>query len=488
MKNSVMAIALCRKICTIIAVLLLTTTYIKAVQAESKTEMPHSLQAGAAKIDISPDKQLLGGGKYIRDPLFARVLFIQSKNECAVLVEVDKALVFNSLVKGIRETLSDCKPENVFVWATHTHSANDLPFNPKGPEQAEIDLLVSKVSHAVTQAKRNLVPARMGFGTTDLHLNTNRDVFNGRYWYQGTNKAGVSDKSLAVIYFLNEQGLPIGLVMNYGMHPISYFLSDAISADFPGEASAYIEDVYPGAVALYSQAASGDQNPLLSRPLGKLIGMHSQSTPLEPSDKITDQDFWSRFAIEARQNVLQEETKDRPSPPSFSKEQKDAVIEEVGKLTAAMGAILGETAIEVMRSNAGSLTKNATLFSASEVISCPGRDRTDYSIREGFDPGYVDGDDVKINVSLLKIGELALIGLDSEVYTDIVLNVKAASPLNKTAVIGLANGLANSGYIYSDQAAHSLVFQVVGSRLKPGCAEHKIVESAVSLIQTSMQE
>jgi hypothetical protein len=42
---------------------------------------------------------------------------------------------------------------------------------------------------------------------------------------------------------------------------------------------------------------------------------------------------------------------------------------------------------------------------------------------------------------------------------------------------------AGSGYIYSDEAYSHLTFQVIGSRLKPGCAEGKIVSTAVNLMR-----
>jgi neutral ceramidase len=48
--------------------------------------------------------------------------------------------------------------------------------------------------------------------------------------------------------------------------------------------------------------------------------------------------------------------------------------------------------------------------------------------------------------------------------------------------VTLANGRANSGYIYSNEAATHLTFQVIGSRLKPGCAEDAIVHAAVDLM------
>ena len=63
------------------------------------------------------------------------------------------------------------------------------------------------------------------------------------------------------------------------------------------------------------------------------------------------------------------------------------------------------------------------------------------------------------------------------------MRLKAEAPASKTIVVTLANGSADSGYIYSDEAYSHLTFQVIGSRLKPGCAEGKIVSTAVDLLR-----
>src|SRR5215204_4566276 len=67
-------------------------------------------------------------------------------------------------------------------------------------------------------------------------------------------------------------------------------------------------------------------------------------------------------------------------------------------------------------------------------------------------------------------------------------NTVARAPLKRRPedrALTLANGSAGSGYIYSDQAYSHLTFQVMGSRLKPGCAEGKIVSTALDLMRRS---
>jgi hypothetical protein len=49
-------------------------------------------------------------------------------------------------------------------------------------------------------------------------------------------------------------------------------------------------------------------------------------------------------------------------------------------------------------------------------------------------------------------------------------------------MVTLANGRANSGYIPNDAAFGAYTFQVLGSRLKPGCAEQGIADGLTDLV------
>ena len=77
--------------------------------------------------------------------------------------------------------------------------------------------------------------------------------------------------------------------------------------------------------------------------------------------------------------------------------------------------------------------------------------------------------------------------VNAEVYNSIAQRLKKESPFTNTVVVTLADGAANSGYIPSDDAYGHNTFQVLGSRLKPGCAEHGIVSSELDLMRDSMK-
>lgn len=90
-------------------------------------------------------------------------------------------------------------------------------------------------------------------------------------------------------------------------------------------------------------------------------------------------------------------------------------------------------------------------------------------------------------MGLLQLGDINVVTVNGEVYSQIGMRLKAEAPANKTMMVTLANGSANAGYIYADSAYSHLTFQVIGSRLKPGCAEQKIVASAIRLMRGAGQ-
>jgi neutral ceramidase len=445
-----------------------------------------SLRAGAAKVDITPaERDLAVATDSIRDHLFARAIVVDDGSACAVLVGLDLGASPNQVVDDAIPRVAQgtgCPVQNVIVSATHTHSSNTAGLGQGAPMAKTV---ADAIVEAAATAKSRLAPARVGYGTTHVDLNVNRDRFNSKLeWRQEPNPDGPSDKTLAVVEFVGQDNVPIGVYMNYAMHPINFYLSGVISADFPGEASRYVEDLFDGrAIAIFSQGASGDQNP---------------------------RDFRSpSFFMESRAALTQTQTQtqtqgDQASPKGFNPQQASAgrkpipaenleaykkVLARTGDYVHMLGALIGSSAVRVMRESIepAEPTAAARIWAAQEKFGCPGRIRLDADnpARENVFPGYKDGPDVDLKVGLLRIGDINFVSVNGEVYSQIAMRLKAAAPANKTIMVTLANGMANSGYIYSDEAYSHLTFQVIGSRLKPGCAEGRIVSTALDLMHRS---
>ena len=458
-----------------------------AAVPESRQTAPGRLRAGAAKVEITPKiNDLAVATDSIRDPLFARAIVVDDGTTCAILAGLDlggaaSAMVIDATTRAAAAT--GCPAANVLISATHTHSSNTQGLG-QGPPLART--VADAIVQAATTAKSNLAPARVGYGTTRVDLNVNRDLFNSKLeWRQEPNPNGPSDKTLAVVEFLGADNVPIAVYMNYAMHPINFYLSGVVSADFPGEASRYIEELFVNrTIAVFAQGASGDQNPRDFRSPTTFMGQRAALTagrgPFEQTVGTTQ----VQANASAQGFNAQQASSERQAVPAASLDAYKKTIARTGEYVHMLGTMIGSSAVRVMRESIQPMD-TAPIWSGQESFSCPGRVRNDADnpARENVFPGYKDGPDITLKVGVLRLGEIAFAWVNGEVYSQIGMRLKAEAPASKTLIVTLANGSAGSGYIYSDEAYSHLTFQVIGSRLKPGCAEGKIVSTVVDLLR-----
>jgi hypothetical protein len=254
--------------------------------------------------------------------------------------------------------------------------------------------------------------------------------------------------------------------MDYAMHPVNGFLAGLTSADFAGAASRYVEQAFDDkTVVVFVQGASGDQNPLYLR-----AGTNAMA---------------SRSGAPITGYVLTREPMEAPIRDGKVKAASlDPKVEDVlERVIDSEGILLGEEVIRVM-TNIKRLEASPNITAAQKTVTCPGRKRTD-AAREGTPGTYEDGDPVDIRLGVMRIGNISLASVDAEVYSAIAQRLKRESPMADTFMVTLANGMANSGYIPNDTAFGALTFQVLGSRLKPGCAESAIVNGLLDLISAT---
>ena len=154
------------------------------------------------------------------------------------------------------------------------------------------------------------------------------------------------------------------------------------------------------------------------------------------------------------------------------------------QMTVSMGQMLGEEVLHVMRANLQRPIQTTDIFGGQKVVSCPGRKRTDTG-RAGYAGSYVDADPVPIRLSLLKLGDVAIGGVNAEVFTEIGQRFKREASVKDVMMATLTNGSAPSGYIPNDAAFGYNTFEVVSSSLKPGCAETAIVDGLLDLMQSA---
>ncbi|WP_377922576.1 neutral/alkaline non-lysosomal ceramidase N-terminal domain-containing protein [Alteraurantiacibacter palmitatis] len=417
------------------------------------------LRAGAARVDITPaTSELPPTSQGVLDPLYARAIVIDNGNSRAALLTVDAGGLPTALWEALRvraESELGIPRANFLLTATHTHSA---PF--RRAEGFEEQLFA-----AVREAARQMQPARMAFGTGQSWINVNRNRIDPqtRRWWEGPNYDGPSDKTVAVMRFETLEGAPIAVYYNYAVHPVITGNLDMISGDIPGAASAYLEASLGGdAVAVWSTGASGDQNPIFFNQTYELRAIRIADYARRGEDI-------SNAMPPGGQGL------DRGNP------RVQLLLEQQKQVNSALGLMLAEEVLHIMREGLQRPQRSVEIAGTQRSVFCPGRRRLD-SGRAGYPGQYEDADPLPIGLAMLRIGDVYLGGVDAEVFNPIATRFKAESPRQNAVMVTLTNGTAGTGYIPHDAAYAQYTFEVVSSRLQPGCAESAIVNGLLDLI------
>ena len=422
------------------------------------------LRAGAARVELAPAAPT---ARYDHEHVYIRAIVLDNGATRAALLGADMGNLPEDVWQDASRRIAaelNCPVENILMSATHTHSAfgrSDTGVQPP----ADITPTASVMLEAVRQAKAKLQPARMGYGTGMAYLNVNRDAIDTKtqLWTQAPNLRAVSDKTVAVLKFETPDGKPIAAYVNYAMHPVNGYLSGFVSGDYAGAMSRYVEQAYDDAmVAVFTQGASGDQNPLHLRVSTNLMASKG-GVPVTGNVLI-------REPVEAR--IREGEVKPTSGDPR--------AIDRLKRWMEVQGAVLGEEVIRVM-TDTTQLSADVRIAGAQKMVTCPGRMRTDKG-REGTPGTYKDSDPVNLRLGVLGIGNVALASVNAEIYNLISQRLKKQSPLANTMMVTLANGRADSGYVPDDASYSHNTFQVLGARIKPGCAEQTIANGLADLI------
>ena len=415
-------------------------------------------KAGAAKVDVTPDeKDLPKNIEGIHDRLYSRAIVIDNGETSAALITVDTGMIFEQLWKNVTQKIEKelgIPAQNILLTPTHTHS---------GVMWADPDL-ENNIFKSVKLAKEKLQPARIGYGTGVSYINVNRNIIDPktRRWWEGPNYDGPSDKTVAVVKFESLNGNPIAVYYNYAMHAVTVGQLDKISGDAPGAASRYIEDSFNDKiVAVWSTGACGDQNPI-----------YFQQTYDLREIRIKD---YAKRGIDISNAMPpggEGLNKQDPTVKKLMDQQKQMIL--------SMGQFLGEEVMHVMR-GMERMSESGRIIGSQKMVSFPGRDRTNKG-RAGYEGTYKDGEPVELRLGLLMIDDIAIGTVNAEVFNLIAQRLKKESPLARTMMVTLTNGMANSGYIPNDAAFGYQTFEVLSSRCKPGYAENAIVNGILDLI------
>ncbi|MGI8743656.1 MAG: neutral/alkaline non-lysosomal ceramidase N-terminal domain-containing protein [Bryobacteraceae bacterium] len=419
-----------------------------------------TLQAGAAKVDITPaaDAQLPMSGyagrkegfKGIHDHIYARAVVVGDGTRLAAVVAWELIGVPNAVWEELSQRIAreiGIPVEYLMLAAVHDHAAPSPAgmYGDNSPKSASYTKgLEDATVEAVRKAKESLQPAKIGIGTAQAYVNINRREYSPKSggWWLGYNPQGPSDKTVTVIRFDALSGKPIAFLINYPVHAVVMGPDNyQVSGDLAGATSRFVENYYRG---------KKEDNPRSD------AGAAMRRRPEEFTEGVVA--VWTSGAAGDQNPITEARGED------FT-------------LVDALGTILGEQAVRA--AGAVHTTDRARILGKQEVVTCPGR-KLEPGPRPRKEYKWEDSDPVNIRLSLLMINDIALAGVSGEPLTMIYQHLMKETPFTHTVMVAHANG--SSGYIPDDAAFGQISYEIATSHLKPGCAENSIVNGFLNLM------
>ncbi|MSQ94469.1 MAG: hypothetical protein EXR98_07925 [Gemmataceae bacterium] len=219
------------------------------------------LQAGAARIDITPPLGFPMWGYAarkdapsvkVRDPLSARavVLAVGASKIALVSLDLGRAPTRQSMANIRKQLKNTTQIENIFLVASHTHHGPVLEMDTwPDKDKPYVRTLEEKLVKVITDANKNLQPARLGISSHEIPFNRNR---------HSKRADRPLDKEMILIRLDDDKGKAIAHLVNFAAHPtmLPHKLHE-FSHDWPGFFAQHVEKEL-GGQCLFLQGAAGD--------------------------------------------------------------------------------------------------------------------------------------------------------------------------------------------------------------------------------------
>jgi neutral ceramidase len=443
-----------------------------------KNNMPAML-VGAARVDFTPPLGLpiMGhfrddyAAKSVHDPLCARALVVaNTAGDKIALLTLDLCMVNRTQVRAMREYIAaqcSIKAENILIAATHTHGAPatfSLYLTPAANE-AEVESFLTRAAHAVIVADQNLRPASLSFGCEFEHTVS----FNRRLRCSDGNT------------HMNWEDLPEGFALNC-LGPIDPQLSVVSATDDDRLSAALINfSLHPAILDYENSAYTADFVGYLDQALRTATDDHG--VPL----------FFNGCC--ANVNHLNYADKTSPRRGFVIAQRVGYVLAAAAERALRLSAPIGGDAIRVSREMVAlaRIQIDETLYEESKRLvkqraNLAAPYKADGLNRENGAPLWIKLRELqnvpdKVEVMVLRLGDLGIVGLPGEVFCEAGMAIKQASRAKHTLVIQLAND--GVGYLPPREAYPQGGYEVTpgATIFSPGCSE-QLVDSAHRQLET----
>ena len=415
-------------------------------------------KAGFAEKDITPSSGMEMPGDYgknhnsgtVHDPLKVRAVVFEDETSSIALVGVDAISISRHIVVAARQRIqSTCgiPGSAILVGASHTHTGGPIGGIPQGQfdhasdfirklayEESPMEdpvyarIVTDAIVAAVEQAHKKRVAAKASVGRgreTNVAFNRRFRMKNGQIWthpngfraYKNQDiieAAGPVDPEVGVIGVWDEQDRLMGCVVNFANHCTNGM--PGLSADYVYYLEKTIRTVLGSeAVVVFLNGACGDitqvnnlspDNTEFGARSARFVGTSIAAealkvlTSAEPGHLVPVKASLKKLSIERR----------KPSPQHV------------------------EQCLDIVRQGKEDVDFTKWIFAKELVL---------------LDALIEKEPVVQVEIQALQIGPAIFLANPAELFCQIGLDIKAASPFQFTFVVELANGCI--GYVPTEQ-------------------------------------
>lgn len=480
------------------------------VEEGVKNSKPSGLSAGVAKVNVEPPigipHQNWGSATHIvaksidTAGMFVRALVLSDGRQKFALVDLDAggATGFDQAIQRA-SSLTGIPVDHIRLGVSHTHAGASLS-RGKGPVGADLSryeemmkthraVVADKVAGVIVAANAALRPVHANgmVGTGSININR-RFRGNGtvdRPPAVGLNFDEFVDRSMPVIRIDDAEGNPYAVLVNFQTHgTVLAYENQVVSPDWIGSMRNTVESSLPGATCLYFQGAAGNQGPIdgysgdleLAHRLGVILGHEAAAVALRISTVRREPKFEGYVestALQARQPY-------RVLGPHDATLKYTSTILDLPRRTYAR-----EDIDRMTRLTADAEKKMAAVKQSGanewDTAQAAARHRRWANLLERYQQP-ANTTPVKLEVAVLRIGEIAMVLTNGELFAEIGDAVKKASPFKVTLFCGYGNRTGGGYMPTRPEYAHGS-YEVDGTPYGPGSAE-KVVEGAVALLKS----
>jgi hypothetical protein len=448
-----------------------------------------------AEADITPPNGFLVAGYYHErratgtiDPLKARAMVIRTEQAQVAVVTCDLTHISADLTVEVRRRASartGIPAEHIILIATHSHTAPDYTkdlydYLGTNGETAKNEpyaaKLVSGIVDAIAEAHNHAEPALLEAGTarqeTPVSFNRRFLMRDGsvRTWMSLDNPevllpAGPIDPEMGLMLVRSRSGQPRGLLCNFALH-LDTVGGTLWSADYPYYIEQAAREVLdPKLVFLFGNGCCGDIN------------------HVDPSKKERNKtDYIGRSLAKTMQAAL---------PGLRRLEQPNLRIRRATVQLPLQPVTAEQVALArplLLDARAGKQVEFFDLVRAYKAVMLDQlwnktpQAKPSELINWGLSRTWAGvGDKLPVEVNVLAFGnDLAVVFLPGEIFVQLGLAIKQASPFKTTLIIELAN-CAETLYVPTRVAYVGGGYEAINSAVKPGSGE-MLAEAAVRLL------